>query len=104
MAELNKVYSLAQLYDIAFGRSISREIDFLLALFRREAGRDATSLVDIACGPGYHARAAALRVARFMGLEDLQDTEAGTLPIGGMKRLEVARTLATEPSILLLDG
>ncbi len=49
------------------------------------------------------ARAAALRVARFMGLEDLQDTEAGTLPIGGMKRLEVARTLATEPSILLLD-
>jgi branched-chain amino acid transport system permease protein len=49
------------------------------------------------------ARAVALRVARFMGLEDLQDAEAGTLPIGGLKRLEVARTLATGPSILLLD-
>lgn len=73
MAELNKVYSLAQLYDIAFGRSISREIDFLLALFRREAGRDATSLVDIACGPGYHARAAALRGIAATGVDLRQE-------------------------------
>jgi branched-chain amino acid transport system permease protein len=49
------------------------------------------------------ARAAALRVAKLVGLEDVSDVEAGTLPIGGLKRLEVARTLATEPSILLLD-
>ncbi|WP_425487010.1 ABC transporter permease subunit [Microvirga makkahensis] len=49
------------------------------------------------------ARAAALRVARLVGLEDIKDLEARNLPIGGLKRLEVARTLATEPSILLLD-
>ena len=49
------------------------------------------------------ARAVALRVAKLMGLDDVKDVEAGTLPIGGLKRLEVARTLATEPSILLLD-
>ncbi len=49
------------------------------------------------------ARASALRVARLVGLEDVKDVEAATLPIGGLKRLEVARTLATEPSILLLD-
>jgi len=49
------------------------------------------------------SRAVALRVVRLMGLEDVQDAEAGTLPIGGLKRLEVARALATEPSILLLD-
>lgn len=49
------------------------------------------------------ARAAALRVARQVGLEDLAEVEARNLPIGGLKRLEVARTLATEPSILLLD-
>lgn len=49
------------------------------------------------------ARAAALRVARLVGLEDIKDVEARNLPIGGLKRLEVARTLATEPSILLLD-
>ncbi|MFG1398271.1 branched-chain amino acid ABC transporter ATP-binding protein/permease [Roseixanthobacter pseudopolyaromaticivorans] len=49
------------------------------------------------------ARAAALRVAKVVGLDDVKDVEAGTLPIGGLKRLEVARTLATEPNILLLD-
>lgn len=49
------------------------------------------------------ARACALRVAKLVGLDDVCDAEAGTLPIGGLKRLEVARTLATEPSILLLD-
>lgn len=49
------------------------------------------------------ARAAALRAARLVDLEDIKDVEARNLPIGGLKRLEVARTLATEPSILLLD-
>jgi len=49
------------------------------------------------------ARAAALRVARLVGLEEVAHVEARNLPIGGLKRLEVARTLATEPSILLLD-
>ncbi|MDJ0386950.1 branched-chain amino acid ABC transporter ATP-binding protein/permease [Roseomonas sp. E05] len=49
------------------------------------------------------ARAVALRTARLVGLDDVADVEARNLPIGGLKRLEVARTLATEPSILLLD-
>jgi branched-chain amino acid transport system permease protein len=49
------------------------------------------------------ARASALRVARLVGLHHLKDVEARNLPIGDLKRLEVARTLATEPSILLLD-
>ena len=49
------------------------------------------------------ARAVARRVARLVGLEDVAQVEARNLPIGGLKRLEVARTLATEPSILLLD-
>ena len=49
------------------------------------------------------ARAAALRVADVVGLLPLRDVEARNLPIGDIKRLEVARTLATEPDILLLD-
>ncbi|CUA89868.1 ABC-type branched-chain amino acid transport system, ATPase component [Chelatococcus sambhunathii] len=49
------------------------------------------------------ARAAALRIARLVGLLHVKDVEARNLPIGDLKRLEVARTLATEPSILLLD-
>jgi len=49
------------------------------------------------------ARQSALRVAKLVGLEALKDVEARNLPIGDLKRLEVARTLATEPEILLLD-
>lgn len=49
------------------------------------------------------ARAVAHRVARLVGLDHLAEVEARNLPIGDLKRLEVARTLATEPSILLLD-
>ena len=49
------------------------------------------------------ARAVALRVAATVGLLDQKDLEARNLPIGALKRLEVARTLASEPSILLLD-
>lgn len=49
------------------------------------------------------ARAVALRVAATVGLLEQKDVEARNLPIGALKRLEVARTLASEPSILLLD-
>ncbi len=49
------------------------------------------------------ARRSALRLAQLVGLGDRRDVEARNLTIGHLKRLEVARTLATEPSILLLD-
>ncbi|MGX5734796.1 branched-chain amino acid ABC transporter ATP-binding protein/permease [Bosea thiooxidans] len=49
------------------------------------------------------ARAVALRVSSLVGLHHVREVEARNLPIGDLKRLEVARTLATEPEILLLD-
>ena len=45
----------------------------------------------------------ALRVAQQTDLVKYLNTEARNLTVGGMKRLEIARALATGPKVLLLD-
>ena len=40
---------------------------------------------------------------RILGLEDVKDEMATSLPYGKQRRLEIARAMATEPSLLLLD-
>ncbi len=42
-------------------------------------------------------------ILEFCGLSDQKDKLAKSLPIGGRKRLEIARALATKPVFLLLD-
>jgi branched-chain amino acid transport system ATP-binding protein len=49
------------------------------------------------------ALAAAEEVGRHVGLNDLLDRAADTLTVAGRKRLELARALAIEPKLLLLD-
>jgi branched-chain amino acid transport system ATP-binding protein len=39
----------------------------------------------------------------FVGLADWVDAEAGAMPYGALKRLEIARALAARPKLLLLD-
>jgi len=48
-------------------------------------------------------RAAALEFLDEVGLRDKADILAGDLSYGGCKRLEIARALAAEPRIVLLD-
>jgi branched-chain amino acid transport system ATP-binding protein len=48
-------------------------------------------------------RAAARTALARVGLEKHAEHPAGALPYGALKRLEIARALASEPTVLLLD-
>ncbi|ATR84014.1 ABC transporter ATP-binding protein [Pseudomonas sp. FFUP_PS_473] len=48
-------------------------------------------------------RAAAERVIAFLQIQPWRDAIVGTLPYGLQKRVELARALAAEPTLLLLD-
>jgi branched-chain amino acid transport system ATP-binding protein len=49
------------------------------------------------------ARKVAREVLEFTHLDNVAHMKAGGLPIAGRKRLEIAKALATRPSLLLLD-
>ncbi len=49
------------------------------------------------------ARARAMRLLEFVGLSSLADEEARNLPYGKQRLLEIARALALDPRLLLLD-
>jgi branched-chain amino acid transport system ATP-binding protein len=55
---------------------------------------------------GAHARCgrrSADEVIDYVGVGDVADREAGSLPYGTLKRVETARALVSEPKLLLLD-
>ena len=69
MAEFNQVYARAAYYDIAFARDISGEVDFIADEYQRLNKRPLGSMLEIACGPGYHVRAFVRRGVRSIGLD-----------------------------------
>jgi branched-chain amino acid transport system ATP-binding protein len=65
-------------------------------------------LAAVGRGPRYHreekeSEDQARELLRFVGLERNGDELAKSLPYGDQRRLEIARALATEPGLLLLD-
>ena len=55
------------------------------------------------CQEEKHALDVAFELIDFVGMSALADTPAFNLPYGAQRRLEIARSLASQPALLLLD-
>lgn len=69
MARYQELYSRAFYYDVALNRDVKEQIDFVIDAYCHYVGRPPVSLLDIACGPGYHANEAARRQLQAYGLD-----------------------------------
>jgi len=49
------------------------------------------------------AREEAAELMRFVGLEDYLEADSAGMPYGALKRLDIARALASRPALLMLD-
>lgn len=81
------------LENVMIGRHCRTKSFILGAILRDKATRkEENEIIDIS-----------YQILKKVGLEDYVDEYAKNLPYGAQRRLEIARALATEPSLLLLD-
>jgi SAM-dependent methyltransferase len=69
MSDVNVLYRYPLYYDMIFRRCVAPEVDFMVEAFQEHAGHPLRSVIELGCGPGYHARAFALRRYRAHGLD-----------------------------------
>jgi branched-chain amino acid transport system ATP-binding protein len=79
--------------NVMVGRHLREDCRLLGALFRTPS----------VTRQNRETREVAMELLSAVGLKQVADQPAGSLPYGACKRLEIARALATEPKVLLLD-
>jgi branched-chain amino acid transport system ATP-binding protein len=79
--------------NVMVGRHLRERCSLLSALFRTPS----------VTRQNRETRHAAMELLTYVGLEGVANATAGSLPYGACKRLEIARALAAEPKVLLLD-
>ena len=85
--------NMTVLENVMIGRHCRTRAKVLGAIFRnKKTVQEEKEIVSIACS-----------ILEKIGLIDMIDEFAKNLPYGAQRRLEIARALATDPTILLLD-
>lgn len=102
MAEFHQVYQRAVYYDIVFKRDVSHEIDFVMHIYDQYVGHKPKSLLDLACGPGYHAREFAGRGLHAVGLDIREEMLAFAAAEAAQEAVEVT-WIAADMRHLQLD-
>jgi branched-chain amino acid transport system ATP-binding protein len=90
---LQVFFNMSALENVMVGRYLHERCGLAAALLRTRRLRRA----EQAC------REEAAEVMRYVGLGDYLSVEADAMPYGALKRLEIARALAAEPKLMLLD-
>ncbi|NUU42582.1 ABC transporter ATP-binding protein [Tardiphaga robiniae] len=84
---------LTALESVMVGAHLRSEPSFLKALFNTPAIRQANA----------EARDRAEMLLQRVGLDTFRDSRSDAMPYGALKRLDIARALAAEPKLLLMD-
>ncbi len=90
---LQVFFRMTALENVMAGRHLQEGSNLLSDLLRLPRSRRANAAT----------RDAAMALLEEVGLADKAELPAGSLPYGALKRLEIARALATKPRVLLLD-
>ena len=77
--------------NVLIAKHLRKESGFFSAAFHTNAKEEAAQRADVE------------RLLELVGLSDVKNELATSLPYGKQRRLEIARALATNPSLLLLD-
>ena len=77
--------------NVLIAKHLRKESGFFSAAFHTNAKEEAAQRADVE------------RLLELVGLSDVKDELATSLPYGKQRRLEIARALATDPKLLLLD-
>ena len=90
---LQVFFNMTALENVMTGRHLREQHSLAAALLRTRALQRAEA----------EARQAARELLRLVGLGGQDDARADAMPYGALKRLEIARALAAQPRLLLLD-